>query len=103
MESVIGMLGLTSEELLAMAAGAVICVGLVRAFKKLWNRDTNTTRIVAFAVGSFATYTMIPPMGLTFDWKSLWLSVGVGLAVPAVVGGLKAVGKKRKWAWVEAI
>lgn len=102
-KEIMELFGFTHEHAWAAAAGTLLCIGLMQAIKR-WLPDRNSVRIiVAFGVAAFATYTLSPPMGVTFHWTSLWLGIIIGLWSPSIFKVVKVIGRKRNWAWVNAL
>lgn len=96
-------LGLTPAHLWAMVAGTLVCLGVMQGIKKWLPGKDFVRAATAFTIGAFATYTLAPPMGVTFDWTALWMGIIVGLWTPSGFKVFKVIGRKRGWAWVNEL
>lgn len=95
---------LSEAQVLALVGGTVITLGLTQMIKKATGVDSKKwVRLTAFLIGGFATYTIWPPVGIAFDWHSLWAGLAVGLWTPAGFKAFKVFAKNRGWEWVEHI
>jgi len=103
MDAIISWTGLTQADVLAMLVGALICVGFTQMLKAHLLLSRAQKQMLAFAIGSFATYTLVPPFGTAPDWKSLWLGLLVGLFTPTAFRIFKIIAHKRGWEWAKEL